>query len=111
MHDLLAATPDHDVDVHTVWLPVLGGSRMGDVALETIHGDHVTHYWDDDGEAALWFADNLPWAFSRPPAWDVFYLFDRNATWHDTPGEPVTWGYTIVAQFDDLEAALPDLLQ
>ena len=53
----------------------------------------------------------MPWAFSRPPAWDVFYLFGRDTTWQDTPGEPITWGYTIVAELGDLETALSDLYQ
>lgn len=111
MHDLLTDRPDNDVSVIAVWLPVLGGSRIReDVIRSAIDGPNVAHYWDDQALSGRWFAENMPWEFGGPPAWDVYYLFDGDASWQDKPDPLVSWGYTIVATLDGLEADLDAIL-
>ncbi len=73
--------------VYVVWEPVLGGDadRATD-ATNTISGPNVTHYWDPGATTGEWAEDNLPWDQLVGPAWDVFYLFDQDATWTDLSG-------------------------
>jgi hypothetical protein len=106
----LAAHPDSDVAVHVIWAPVLGGDiDRARQATATVSGPNVDHYWDPDTITGQWARDHLPWPVDNVPAWDVFYLFDRDATWADEP-EPVATGYTIVGHRDALAAGLEQLL-
>ncbi len=51
----------------------------------------------------------MPWARDQGPAWDVFYLFDADATWDDEPDPVIAWGYTIVGERDSLQTGLAEL--
>ena len=79
----------------------------------------VEQRWDEPKAAGAWFLDHL--SELRPARqvsgrfpqrvdamWDMWMLFDRGATWKDTPDGLVSWGYTIMqtrAQFlDDAES-------
>lgn len=70
----------------------------------------MTHYWDPGAITGQWAETHLPWDQLVGPAWDVFYLFDSDATWGDQPGPVIATGYTIVGQRDDLAAGLDELL-
>ena len=90
---------------------MLGGNEdRAQAATATINGPNVTHYWDSEAASGAWFADNMPWALGRGPAWDVFYLFDADATWTETAGPVITWGYTIFGHRDSLESGLEEFL-
>ena len=112
MHDQLATYPDTDVEVHVIWAPVLGGDLdRARQATATINDPTVTHYWDPDTITGRWAQDHLPWPPGVGPAWDVFYLFDADATWTDQPEPIVATGYTIVGHRDELATGLAELLE
>lgn len=52
----------------------------------------------------------MPWDHGSGPAWDVFYLFDADAIWAETPDPVTAWGYTIVGERDSLRTGLDELL-
>lgn len=79
-------------------------------ATRAIHGPDVTHYWDRNAASGQWFAENMPWDHGSGPAWDVFYLFDADAIWAETPDPVTAWGYTIVGERDSLRTGLDELL-
>jgi len=79
----------------------------------------VEQRWDENKAAGAWFLEHL--RDLRPARavsgrfpqrvdamWDTWMLFDRGATWKETPDGLVSWGYTIMdtrGQFqDDLES-------
>ncbi len=93
-----------------MWEPILGGDHdRATGATHAINGPQVTHYWDPEAASGRWFADNMPWEQSGP-AWDVFYLFDADATWESAPDPVLAWGFTIVGERDVLQAGLDQLL-
>lgn len=109
--DLVARFPENDLQVYVVWESVLGGDHdRAEAATVSINGPNVTHYWDADAASGQWFAENMPWTSGRGPAWDVFYLFDADATWTDAPNPVTSWGYTIVGELNSLENGLNQLL-
>lgn len=110
-HDLISNFPDNDLHVYVVWEPVLGGNqdRAAD-ATRAIDTRHVTPYWDAEAASGQWFAENMPWDHGPGPAWDVFYLFDADATWGDAPDPVIAWGYTIFGERDSLQTGLDQLL-
>ena len=94
-----------------MWEPVLGGNHdRAREATQAISGPNVAHYWDAEAASGRWFADNMPWDHGSGPAWDVFYLFDVDATWGDAPDPVVAWGYTIFGERHTLQAGLDQLL-
>lgn len=88
-----------DVRVLVIWEKVLGGSleRVRRTA-GIISGPHVQQFWDPDATVGGWAMANLAWDEPQGPAWDVFYLFDRDATWIERPGPIIAWGFPIAEQ-------------
>lgn len=66
----------------------------------------MAHYWDPDAITGRWAETNLPWDQLVGPAWDVFYLFDRDVTWDTGRKDVVATGYTIVGHRDALADGL-----
>jgi hypothetical protein len=74
----------------------------------------VEHRWDEPKTAGRWFMTNLN---SLKPSrggdgrfpqqvdalWDTYLLFDRKATWADTPNGLLSWGYTVMRTRPQLE--------
>lgn len=79
-----------DLEIHIVWTKVLKGDtralaeqRAAEMAREGLH-----QYWDRKqaiGKALL----AAPFDFGESPlAWDVYFFFDRDATWEEEEGLP-----------------------
>ena len=73
----------------------------------------VEQRWDEPKTAGRWFLTHL--SDSRPsrggartlprPAeapWDSYVLFDRGATWSNTPSGLLSWGSTVIKTRDKL---------
>jgi len=74
---------------------------------ELLTDNRVEHRWDEPKAAGRWFLTNL--TALRPSRggdgvfpqradalWDTYLLFDRNATWNDTPNGLLSWGFTVM---------------
>lgn len=70
----------------------------------------MSHYWDPGAVTGRWAQEHLPWDQLHGPAWDVYYLFDPDATWTDRPEPVVATGYTIVGRRDALAEGLAKVL-
>jgi hypothetical protein len=44
-------------------------------------------------------------------AWDVYLLYGPDATWDETPGQPVSAGGTVIGQSERLRSDLRALLE
>ncbi len=65
-------------------------------------GGPIRQYWDDAKAMGPEFKRRIIPAFDGDVAWDVWVLFDEEATW-DTAGKHVVgWGYTVVATREEL---------
>ena len=70
----------------------------------------VVHYWDTDAEIGRWFGQNQEDIgfsyFSRAIVWDAYFLFGPDAEWTDVPKPLESFGSTVLADKDDLKAAI-----
>lgn len=66
----------------------------------------MTHYWDPDQEIGRWFDENeqlIGFEFNHGlVVWDSYLLFGSEATWEQTPAPLVLFGYTIIADSEEL---------
>jgi hypothetical protein len=86
----LERAPGGQFKVYVVWVPMLGGEE-GNVpdATRLTTDPRVRHYWDGDNGLGDGYRSILGLSI---PAWDVYMLFDRSATWVGaTPPQPVYW--------------------
>jgi len=80
--------------VYVVWVPMLGAEEPNVPEATGLATDvRVRHYWD--GANVLGTAYQSALGLSGP-AWDVYMLFDRTATWHGSPPPtPVYWEHQL----------------
>lgn len=83
--------PDRDVEVYSVWVPILASDAQVTVGRATkfLPDSRVTHYWDSESELVNGFAPIL--GLGDRPAWDVYLLYDKDADWTDAPPKAVFW--------------------
>lgn len=91
MQTVLDRLPGKDVEVYSVWVPILrsDGEFAVGRATKELPDRRVTHYWDADGTLVKGFSPVL--GLGGRPAWDVYLLYDQNAEWNDVPPKPVFW--------------------
>jgi hypothetical protein len=114
---LLAAHPATDVRVFAVWFRMYPGDAESRWPREIFTDRRVEQRWDEPKVAGRWFLEHLH--DLRPSRggdgvfpqrvdamWDTYVLFDRTATWKDTPDGLLSWGYTIMRTHDQLQRDL-----
>jgi len=105
--ELLAKNPRADVRVFVIWFRMYPGDAESKWPRELLTDRRVEHRWDEPKAAGRWFMTNL--SSLRPSRggdgvfpqrvdalWDSYLLFDRTATWDDTPSGVLSWGYTLL---------------
>lgn len=82
---------DQDVRVYAVWVPILPSDVKITVprATNRLPDERVTHFWDGGGELVTAYSRILE--LGDTPAWDVYFVFDRNAEWNGKPPKPDYW--------------------
>jgi len=73
----------------------------------------VVHYWDIEAEIGRWFGQNQDAIgfsyFSGAVVWDAYLLFGPQAQWTDVPNPLESFGFTVLADKDELAAAIDEL--
>ena len=105
--ELLAKNPKADVQVFVIWFRMYPGDAETKWRSDLLTDRRVEHRWDEPKTAGRWFLANLQ--SLRPSRggdgvfpqradalWDSYLLFDRGATWNDTPSGVLSWGYTVM---------------
>ncbi len=73
----------------------------------------VVHYWDSDAEIGRWFGqnqDNIGFSyFSDAVVWDAYFLFGPDAEWTDVPTPLESFGFTVLADKEELFETIGDL--
>ena len=77
--------------VYAVWVPILASDVKLSVPRATNHlpDARVSHFWDRDGELVKAYSHIL--RLGETPAWDAYFVFDRNTAWGGEPPMPVYW--------------------
>ena len=90
---ILETVTTERVKVYVVWTPVLREDDRGKVsaATELIQHDRVQHFWDEDKSLGNSFGGVVTLPRERTLAWDVYLIFDGEATWSDQLPTPTDW--------------------
>jgi len=112
--ELLAKNPRADVRVFVIWFNMYPGDSETKWPSNLLTDSRVEHRWDEPKTAGRWFKTNL--RALRPARggdgvfpqrddalWDSYLLFDRNATWKETPDGLLSWGFTVLRTRAQLE--------
>lgn len=80
------------MSVYAVWVPILMSDSYYTVARATsrLPDPRVSHYWDGDGVLVRGYAPVLQLDEGQP-AWDVYFVFNRDAEWRDGVPVPDYW--------------------
>ena len=83
-----------DVAVYVVWSPQLGAEEKHVASASGLVPDvRARHYWDG---GRLVGSAYQPILETAAPAWDVWLLFDKQATWKgDLPPKPAWWEHQL----------------
>ncbi|MDQ3252344.1 MAG: hypothetical protein M3R15_00310 [Acidobacteriota bacterium] len=78
--------------VYSVWVPILKSDVEGSVTQATgqLPDERVSHFWDGNGELVKGYSRVMKFG-DEQPAWDVYFVFDRDAEWKDEPPAPAYW--------------------
>jgi hypothetical protein len=85
-----------DVRVYAVWVPILLSDSYFTVprATNRLPDPRVSHYWDGNGKLVRGYAQVLKLDEGKP-AWDVYFVFDRDAEWREGVPAPEYWMHQI----------------
>ncbi len=75
-----------------MWVPILKSDVEGTVAQATmqLHDERVSHFWDAGGELVKGYSRVMKFG-DEQPAWDIYFVFDRDAEWKGEPPAPAFW--------------------
>lgn len=104
---MLAKIPDTELALHTVWVPMSGGTaRHVRKARKRVDDPRGQHWWDEGGVAMAAWDRTL--GLGRD-AWDVYLVYGPDATWTaGDPPKPDFWMHQLWAP-DDQPIAAPML--
>lgn len=76
-----------DLRVYVVWVPSLPADKADRVPAATsrLADERVSHYWDERGELKKVYQRVMQMS---EPAWDVYYIYNRDAEWKTEPPVP-----------------------
>ena len=90
-----------------IWFRMYPGDAESKWPRELLTDRRVEHRWDEPKTAGRWVLANLQ--SLRPSRggdgvfpqrvdarWDSYLLFDRAATWDESPSGVLSWGYTLL---------------
>ena len=99
--------------VFVVWFNMYPGDEESRWPRRILTDARVEQRWDEPKTAGRWFLTHL--SDLRPSRggdrafpqrtdalWDSYLLFDRAATWNDTPSGVLSWGSTVIRTRDKL---------
>lgn len=101
--EILEKNPAADLRVYAVWLSMVLTDSRARWSDRLMPDPRVVHLWDAAHAVGRWFAKNPDPPYTDGEiAWDVYYLYDRDARWKARPAPLVSWGRTILRARDPL---------
>jgi hypothetical protein len=106
--EILEEHPGSDLKVYVVWFNMLeGDSRQGWDGY-VISDPRATNLWDEDRLVSRTLGPSVEGA--SPPVWDAYLLYGPEAAWEEEPPRPVSTGYTIYGEREELRKDISPLL-
>jgi hypothetical protein len=93
---ILAEVKNRNLRVYTVWVPILKSDAeesLGQAALQ-LTDDRVSQFWDGGGELVKEYSRVMRLG-ERQPAWDVYFVYDRDTEWKGHPPIPAFWQHQL----------------
>ena len=112
----LAKVNDPNLRVYVVWTPILPPDFEFTVKRATtrVPDARASHFWDGGAKMSTDYARVLHLSSGRK-AWDVYFVYGREAEWRDVPPPPYSWmdqiGLGHDLDTDDLAVQLKTLLE
>ena len=98
-----------DLQTYVVWVNQRVTDGRDEISVDTVRG--ARHYWDDDWAIGRWLAEKDLGGYGYAGAvYDVYYLFDRDATWDDVPGPIAAHGQPVAYDSEPLAEAAERIL-
>lgn len=99
MKQLMTAVASDDLHMYIIWLPMLRTDN--DVAAveaaRELTEPRVQHFWDSE----RWSGDTWDGVLSLgATAWDVYFVYGRDAAWSDHPTYPDMWMHQLSSAGD-----------
>jgi hypothetical protein len=108
---VLDAESSDGLRVFAVWLNQRVTDERGAIDESILDDPRVTQYWDAEGVTGTYFADNdLGGLGASGFVYDVYYVFDGDAGWENSPDAPGAAGGPVLYEGEELLAALRDRL-
>lgn len=101
---MLEKIGDAELRVYVVWLPILPQAKMGLGASaakresKRVADPRAVHFYDSDAWLSRVFRETIGLP-EGSPAWDVFFVFDRDARWSERPPQPSFWMHQLSARW------------
>jgi hypothetical protein len=107
---LLEENPDADLRVYAVWFNMYPGDHRSQWPRGLLDDSRVVHFWDEGKLLGRFYAGHLN---LEGILWDAYVLYDKKATWADTPSAPAAtgWGRTVIGARRKLEGEISPLLR
>jgi peroxiredoxin len=89
---ILESLPDEEFGISIVWIDMLPGDKHA-AALRSAHlfnDPRVKQFYDPNRIVGMAFAEQLL-NENAGPAWDIYMVFDKGASWNDAAPIPVDW--------------------
>lgn len=111
--NILDKYPNADLKIYAVWMPIIrGDSRLAVPRAVALLPDlRVSHYWDPNRFSGNFFKKNIVPDVNASVAWDIFFLYDKDAKWDKIPDPLVDKGRTIIATSGSLGYEFGELLK
>ena len=90
---ILAKLSSDNLRVYVVWTPVLreDNRTAAGQSIAQITDSRAVHFWDGDKSLGLSFGKLVTLPRQRELAWDVYFVFDEQSEWTETPPKPTDW--------------------
>jgi hypothetical protein len=101
---VLEKVGDPQLRVYVVWLPIQPQAKMGlggsaaQRESTRVADPRAAHFYDSDAWLGRVFRETIGLP-EGSPAWDVFFVFDRDARWGEQPPEPAFWMHQLSARW------------
>lgn len=92
-NSVLDKLTDDNISAYVVWTPVLkeDDRTTAGKSIAFVNDRRATHFWDGDKSLGMAFGQLVTLPRNRELAWDVYFVFDEQSKWTDTPPKPTEW--------------------
>ena len=109
--EILEAFPQLDIQVYAIWFKMLPSDHRGAWDNTRMVDPRVQHFWDEARDIGTWYAENESFSHGSI-AWDIYYLYGRDAVWEEALGPLQRSGYTVFGDrnqlLDEVMSLIPE---